>query len=317
VTTTGPPGGWYQDPVGAPGTLRYWDGSAWTEHIHIPGLPAPPPHSGTTPALPPSAPWSSESHAPYHAPYGLVTTRLEIDAPTRRDLVWETRFVMVAFLLPGIAGAVVALAEHVNGVGSVTRFPVYISGHPLANMFVGMLAYLPTACVVPLALFLLNRTGDSPTRLGLGVPRLTKDIIPAFGLIGASFGAELVVLIPLAPLLVSHSSLATNTALGHVPGYYVIWGLMISATTAIAEEVLMNGYLITRLHQFGWTPTSALLLGIILRTSYHIYYGIGFVATVPFAYFMTRSFQKNGRLTRTILAHFLFDAILLTISILT
>jgi membrane protease YdiL (CAAX protease family) len=194
---------------------------------------------------------------------------------------------------------------------------VYVSGHPLTNLIVGILAYLPTACVVPLALFLLNRTGDGPSRLGLGVPKLRMDVIPALGLIGASFVSELVVLIPLAPLLATHSSLVTNTPVGHVPGYYVIWGLMISATTAIAEETLMNGYLMTRLQQLGWTPQSALILAVVLRTSYHVYYGIGFIVTVPFAYFMTRSFQKNGRLTRVIVAHFLFDAILLTIGILT
>jgi membrane protease YdiL (CAAX protease family) len=78
----------------------------------------------------------------------------------------------------------------------------------------------------------------------------------------------------------------------------------------------MNGYLVTRLQQLGWTPRSVLILAMVLRTSYHIYYGVGFLATVPFAYFMTRSFQKNRRLTRTVLAHFLLDAILITISIL-
>jgi len=26
--------GWYADPGGAPGTLRYWDGAAWTQHFH-------------------------------------------------------------------------------------------------------------------------------------------------------------------------------------------------------------------------------------------------------------------------------------------
>ena len=30
--------GWYADPSGAPATLRYWNGSAWTDHYHqIPG----------------------------------------------------------------------------------------------------------------------------------------------------------------------------------------------------------------------------------------------------------------------------------------
>jgi membrane protease YdiL (CAAX protease family) len=242
--------------------------------------------------------------------------RLEMEEPTRRYLVWETRFVMVAFLVPGIVGAIVLLAQHVSGVGSVTRFPVYITRHPLTNLIVGMLAYLPTACVVPLALLLLHRTGDTATRLGLVRPQFRRDVLPALGLVGASFGAEFVVLIPLAPLVAHYSSLVNNAPVGHVPGYYVIWGLMISATTAIAEEVLMNGYLVTRLQQLGWTPRSVLILAMVLRTSYHIYYGVGFLATVPFAYFMTRSFQKNRRLTRTVLAHFLLDAILITISIL-
>ena len=30
--------GWYADPSGAPATLRYWNGSDWTDHYHqIPG----------------------------------------------------------------------------------------------------------------------------------------------------------------------------------------------------------------------------------------------------------------------------------------
>lgn len=29
-----PPAGWYPDPTGSPGGLRYWDGARWTEHRH-------------------------------------------------------------------------------------------------------------------------------------------------------------------------------------------------------------------------------------------------------------------------------------------
>jgi hypothetical protein len=29
-----PPSGWYPDPYGVPGLLRWWDGSTWTEHTH-------------------------------------------------------------------------------------------------------------------------------------------------------------------------------------------------------------------------------------------------------------------------------------------
>ena len=119
-----------------------------------------------------------------------------------------------------------------------------------------------------------------------------------------------------SPFMVNHRSLFVSVATQHVPKYYVIWGLVISAVTAVTEEVLVNGYLITRLGQLGWTPRKSLILSLILRTSYHVYYGIGFILTVPFGFFVTRSFQKHHKLNRPIVAHFLFDAILISISIL-
>jgi membrane protease YdiL (CAAX protease family) len=136
------------------------------------------------------------------------------------------------------------------------------------------------------------------------------------GLAAASFGAEIPVALVLSPLLAHNSSLVNRVSIGHVPGYYVIWGIAMSAITAIAEEVLMNGYLMTRLSQLGWTPKSALILSLSLRTSYHVYYGVGFLLTVPFGYLVTRSFQKHRRLNRCVAAHFLFDAVLSTIAIL-
>ena len=75
--------------------------------------------------------------------------------------MWETRFVMVAFLLPAVMTAVLLFAEHVAGVGSITRFPTYVKD-PIVNLVIGILNYLPVASTVPLALFLLARTGQSP-----------------------------------------------------------------------------------------------------------------------------------------------------------
>jgi membrane protease YdiL (CAAX protease family) len=242
---------------------------------------------------------------------------VQLQPTTRKVLVWETRFVMLAFLLPSVMAAVVALAQHVNGVGSLTRFPVILQDNPVANLIVGIFAYLPVAATVPLALHLLKRTGQSPRSLGLVLPSLRYDIWPALGLMGASFGSEIVLAIAVSPLLVHHSSLLGKTVVGHVPDYYVIYGIAISATTAVAEEVMMSAYFLTRLEQLGWSPRRALLLSLALRTSYHVYYGVGFIFTVPFGYFVTRSFQKNRRLTRPIVTHFLFDAILITIAVLT
>ncbi|MGC1239708.1 MAG: CPBP family intramembrane glutamic endopeptidase [Acidimicrobiales bacterium] len=239
-----------------------------------------------------------------------------VQGPERRSLVRETRWVMVAFLVPGVVSAVLVLAEHISGVGDIARFATIVRGHPLTNMFLGILAYLPVAAVVPLGLFLLGRTGQDRHALGLEAPTISRDVIPGLGLGLAAFGCEIVLVIILRAILIDYPGLFVNVSLNHIPKYYVVWGIATSAVTAVTEEILVNGYLLTRLNQLGWNPRAALILSLILRTSYHIYYGIGFIFTVPFGYFVTRSFQKNGKLMRPIMAHFLYDAILFTIVIL-
>jgi membrane protease YdiL (CAAX protease family) len=291
------PPGWCADPVRQEdGFLRWWDGSVWTAHLRPKTV--------------------DDERTAEVAKHKADQATVTLSDPTRASLVWETRFVMVAFLVPGILAAIVLFAQHISGVGGVTRFPVVIKGHPVENLVFGMLSYLAVAAVVPLGLFLLNRTGQSPARLGLGLPSFKRDILPGLGLAGAAYGAEIVLIVPLVPVLRLYPSLLNKTPIGHVPSYYLIWGIFISVITAITEEVLVNGYLLTRLDQLGWSPRRALVLSLVLRTSYHIYYGLGFIFTVPFGYFVTRSFQKNRALTRPIVAHFLFDAILFTIVLL-
>jgi membrane protease YdiL (CAAX protease family) len=235
----------------------------------------------------------------------------------RRSIVFETWFVMVAFLFPAIVGAVIVLAQHVSGVADIARFPTILEGNPAWNLVLGILDYVTVASVVPVALFLLVRTGQTPVVMGIGWPILEDDFLKGFGLAAAGFLAEVVLVIPFSPLLKDHSGLFSQVTVGKVPAYYVIWGIALSAITSVTEEVFVNGYLITRLHQLGWSDRKSLILSLTLRTSYHIYYGIGFLFTIPLGYFVTRSFQKHRRLNRAIAAHFLYDAVLTTISILT
>ncbi|NJP74342.1 DUF2510 domain-containing protein, partial [Streptomyces sp. C1-2] len=57
TTHSNTPAGWYPDPHGAVQTLRYWDGTQWTQHTSPDqqGAQAAPPAPGTAPAMPQQA----------------------------------------------------------------------------------------------------------------------------------------------------------------------------------------------------------------------------------------------------------------------
>ena len=229
-------------------------------------------------------------------------------------MVLETWFVELAFLVPAVLAAVDQLAAHTGGA-AITRFPDIVA-NPVANLLLGVLTYLGVATVVPIALLLLSRTGQDPAALGLSRPTWRGDVWPGLGIAASGFGVTWLATIVLVAVAGSHNRLFAQVPVGHVPAYYVIYGLAISAITAVSEETLVSGYLLTRLEQLGWNPRRALLLSLTLRTSYHVYYGLGFLLTIPFGYYATRSFQKHRRLMRPIVAHFLYDAVLITIAVL-
>lgn len=293
------PPGWYPPPGWQPPPDWPPPPPGWPFWVPVPGTafaPAPPPAARVVKVAEPLA-------------FPVASPDL-----SRPHLVWETRFVMLMFLWPAVTSAIVVFAESAAGA-TETRFPVLVSGNPVFNLVFGIVAYLPLAAVVPLTLYLLSRTGQPPRWLGLGWPRFMTDVLPGLGLAAASFGVEVGVILVLAPLLAHSSKLINQVPTGHVPTYYIVFAMAITLVTSVTEEVMVNGYLITRLSQLGWSPNAALVLSLVLRTSYHVYYGIGFVLTVPFGWFVTRSFQRHRRLNRAIAAHVLYDGSLFVLAL--
>lgn len=228
----------------------------------------------------------------------------------------ETVAMAIAFVLPATVTAIAIFARHVARVSNLDEFDLPLPHNLPGSLVLMVLLYLSTAVFTPIALLLLARTGQWPRRLGLSKRALLRDALPGVGLLLGVWATTVVITLPLAPLLGSNvlSNEQHNT---HVPAYFIVYAIVVSATTAINEEVIVNGYLMTRFAQLGWRPWSSLWVSLALRTSYHAYYGIGLIATVPFGYWATRSFQKHRRLGRPIVAHFLNDAVLLTVAVLT
>ncbi len=237
------------------------------------------------------------------------------DGPARQWLGWETGFVVAAMALPGIAAAVTILAQHIGGVSDLDEFDLPLAHHPGISLVLLIFGYLTTGLVVPIALLQLARSGQPPATLGLQRSGLGRDAVNAVGLLAASW---ILTGIVVAALSIGGSGKFTNTASdSHVPAYYLVYAVLLSATTAINEEVIVNGYFLTRLSQLGWSRWPAFALSFAVRESYHVYYGVAFLATMPLGYLVTRSFQKRGRLGRAIFTHFGFDVVSLSIAVLT
>ncbi len=92
----------------------------------------------------------------------------------------------------------------------------------------------------------------------------------------------------------------------------VWWRLPVLILAAVEngflEEVLVVGYLLTRLDQLKVTPWIAILISAVLRGSYHLYQGFGgflgnAVMGVVFAYW----FRPTRRLWPLVIAHSLLD----------
>ena len=87
-------------------------------------------------------------------------------------------------------------------------------------------------------------------------------------------------------------------------------------TSVVCEEALVGGALITQLEQIGWNPAYALVLSVAFCTTDQGSVGLGPLFTIGFGYFATRSFQKDRSPKRAVGAHFLANAVPMTISIL-
>lgn len=78
---------------------------------------------------------------------------------------------------------------------------------------------------------------------------------------------------------------------------------------ALIEEVIVVGYLVTRLRQIGWRWPAVVAASALLRGSYHLYQGFGpFLGNAVMGVVFAMAYKRWGRVTPLIVAHFLLDA---------
>lgn len=158
-----------------------------------------------------------------------------------------------------------------------------------------------------LAAYLLVRGGLTLRSVGLDASRPGRDAAGAAGL------AALIGLPGLGLYLVAHalgvSLTVAPTTLGDT--WWRVPVLILSAAAnAWAEEVVLLGYLLTRLRQLGWSDRRALVAVAALRGSYHLYQGLGgFVGNLVMGAVFGAVWQRTRRLWPQVGAHTLIDLV--------
>jgi membrane protease YdiL (CAAX protease family) len=158
-----------------------------------------------------------------------------------------------------------------------------------------------------LALYLL---GQAVRRAGFGIgldlrrPRLD---LAQGALLAAAIGIPGLGLYFVAKGLGLNATIATTT----LPDVWYRYPILILSAlqNATAEEVVVLGFVMTRLRQLGWSDERAIGASALLRGSYHLYQGFGgfignFVMGLVFGWW----FKRTGRVAPMLISHFIQDA---------
>lgn len=175
------------------------------------------------------------------------------------------------------------------------------------------LAYQVAGVVFPvvpalLAIYLLSLAPGSALRtIGLDRRRPGRDILAALG-IAAGIG------IPGLGLYLGARALGLNTAIaaGAISAHW--WTVPVyvlqAAENGVLEEVVMIGYLLTRLREVRWPWWGAIAFSAVLRGSYHLYQGFGgFVGNAIMGALFGAYFARTRRVLPLVLAHTVIDVV--------
>ncbi len=160
--------------------------------------------------------------------------------------------------------------------------------------------------VVALALYLLSLPRRDPfRRIGLDLTRPGRD---------AASGLALVAVIGVPGLALYAAGRALGVTVAVVPApldahWWTIPILVLAALkAALTEEVIVVGYLFTRLRELGVGPWATIVSSALLRGSYHLYQGFGpFAGNVAMGLVFGWCYTRWGRTMPLVVAHWVLD----------
>jgi membrane protease YdiL (CAAX protease family) len=226
--------------------------------------------------------------------------------PARSALRLEVAIVLLLSLGQSAVYAVVSLTAKLTAGKPLSEQTATLnpsqSPRPYLDLTYQLLGIAFALVPVLLALYLLGRERAA---LGLSLRH------PGFD-VGWGLGLAAAIGIPGLLLVYAAAKLGLNAQIVPAalkPVWWAIPVLIIAAIqNAVLEEVVVVGYLITRLRRLGLQPWLAVGLSAVLRGSYHLYQGFGaFVGNAVMGVVFALFFLRFKRVMPLIVAHSLLD----------
>ena len=231
---------------------------------------------------------------------------------TRRLLGWEIVVVFAVSLGRSALLAAISLIGSLTAHKALGRQQALLvgsmaPGRPLLDLSLQLANILLSLAPVALVFYLLARSGESPSAIGLDTTRPASDL--ARGTVLAAVIGGLGLGLYLAAF---HLGVNLNVVPENLPAVW--WRIPVlildGLQNGILEEIVVLAYLLRRLDQLDWSPAAAIALSAVLRGSYHLYQGLGgFLGNAAMGVVFAILYRRWGRVTPFIIAHALIDAV--------
>jgi uncharacterized protein len=261
-------------------------------------------------SLPDSAPAAPPEAEP--AVLRASLARPEVDPVARRRLSAEVLIVLGLSLgQSGVYAAISLAAKLTNGrplAQQTATLNASQSPRPYLDLTYQLVGIFFTLVPVALALWLLSANTPRVVRLlGLDRDRPLRDLAHGLGL------AALIGLPGIGLYFVGHALGVTATIVPAAldPHWWTVPVLILQAAkNAVLEEVVVVGYLVSRLQRLGWPAAAVVGASAVLRGSYHLYQGFGpFLGNAVMGLIFAEWYRRGGRVLPLIIAHTVLDVV--------
>jgi membrane protease YdiL (CAAX protease family) len=238
--------------------------------------------------------------------------RTPLAPPDKRLQIWEIVAVFAVSLGASGIYALVNLIGSLTAKQSLSKQTAVLNGslapgRPLLDLTLQLLNVTLSLAPVLLVFYLLARSGEGASAIGVDARQPGRDLARGAALAAVVGGSGLGLY-----LIAYHIGVELNVVAENLPDvWWRIPVLLLSAfQNATLEEVVVLGYLLTRLERLGVRSRWAIVISAVIRGSYHLYQGIGgFIGNAVMGALFGVLFYRWRRVTPMIIAHFLIDSV--------